>query len=309
MFSSGGTHQPANLAHFNVEHKALKTALNNNLKQFSTDYLRHHLASEQDYFRFKDLRRAITIWYVKGQTTCKYLLHSTLTQGSNTGQLQSLIAQSLHNIKHVRTSLHGCNKLIIAKAYRTVVLTYKHLSDGYISSTTPTLSHSWSSGYQSPTLLHSTPNTNKLQTSRSTNTDTFSTQTRYQDAHTQVNTYLDNSQSQQIQVNTYQDNSVSIHTQTKCAFEDKSTHIDYSVLRISDKLLTLGWQTYIEHLSQSKLDKISDQDSELFKQYHNRLHFPPYPLHIREQHKQRGYSIINTLQSIRTSLRIFNVAS
>jgi hypothetical protein len=310
MFSSGGTHQSANLAHFNVEHKALKTALNYNLKQFSTDYLRHHLASEQDYFKFKEIRRAITFWYVKGQTTCKYLLHSTHTQDSNTDQLQSLVAHSLHNIRHVRTLLQGCSKFLIAKAYRTVVLTHKHLSDGYISSTTPTLSHTWSSGYQSPTILHSTPHASKLKFNRSTSTDTVSNQTGRHDIHTQVNTYLDNSQSQEIQVNTYQDNSVSTHTQTKKhTFQDKTTDIDNEALRISERLLILGWQTYMEHLFQCKIHKLSDRDNELFEQYHNKLHLPPYSLLLREQHKRHGYSISNTIAVIKNNFQMYNLTN
>jgi hypothetical protein len=289
MFSSGGTHQPANLAHFNVEHKALKTALNNNLKQFSTDYLRHHLASEQDYFRFKDLRRAITIWYVKGQTTCKHLFHSTPTQGSNTHQVQSLVEHSLHNIRHVRTLLQGCNKFIIAKAYRTVVLTYKHLSDGYISSTTPTLSHSWSSGYQSPTLLHSTPHTHRLQSHKSTSTDSVSNQNRCQDVQTQVNTYLDNSESQQVQVNTYQDNSITKQTQTENTFKTRSTHIDYDISKIEERLIILGWQTLMEQLCKCKLHTPTDRDNQYFEEHHAKLGLPVYSLQLRETHKQDGY--------------------
>jgi hypothetical protein len=304
MFSSGGTHQPTNLARFNVEHKALKTALNNNLNQFSTDYLRHHLASEHDYWLFKEIRRAITLWYVKGQNTCKYLLHSAPTQGSNTSRLQSLVAHSLHNIRHVRTLLQGCSKFIIAKAYRTVVLTHKNLSDGYISSTTPTLSHSWSSGYQTPTTLHSTPQRSRLQINRSTSTDTVSNQTCYRDIQTQVNTYLDHSQSQEIQVNTYQDNSISIHTQTNGTSKDKSTHTGSEEPRMSERLLILGWQTLMEQLLKCKLDKPTDQDNQYFEQYYTTLDFPPYSLSIREKHKRLGYPKTSTLYMLKQYLHI-----
>lgn len=124
MYEESSTH--SNTSQFNVEHNYLKTLLNNTLSHFTQQQLRQHLPTYNTYIRFKELRRAIRIWYTNGQDLYQQLQTPTTTL------INADIQYNNENLQTVQSYIRTTDKFTIAKAYRTVVLTYKHLSDGYI---------------------------------------------------------------------------------------------------------------------------------------------------------------------------------
>lgn len=131
MFSntrSTHTNITANITNFNVQHRQLKAHLNNLLTQYSHNSLRQHVQTHQGYLYFKQIRRSITIWYTNGQLLQQYLQqHNNNTDRTH---INTDINNNLTNISQVRTQLNSLEDFATAKAFRTVVLTYKYLSDG-----------------------------------------------------------------------------------------------------------------------------------------------------------------------------------
>jgi len=151
MSNLGGTHTHTILEYFISQNNTLKTALNNNLKRFAPDYLRNHLYNKAEYLLFKDVRKTLTFWYTKCQNLYKQLLTRGQNVGHPTTSLHNSTQQALDCIEFTETLLNTTNNsFLIAKAYRTVVLTYKYLSDGHIKRET-----------QAYRVVHSTPNTTK----------------------------------------------------------------------------------------------------------------------------------------------------
>ncbi len=152
MSNLGGTHKHTILEDFLSKHNTLKTALNNNLKRFAPDYLRNHLNNKAEYLLFKHVRKTLTFWYTKCQSLYKYLLTLGPIAGHPTTSLLNATHQALHCIEFTETLLNTTNNsFLIAKAFRTVVLTYKNLSDGHLrreaQSQNTTNSTPWSTSY------------------------------------------------------------------------------------------------------------------------------------------------------------------
>jgi len=129
----GGTHTHNTVKDFLSHHNTLKAALNSNLKRFAPDHLRNHLNNREEYLLFKQVRKTLTFWYTKCQNLHKYLLTLGPITGHPTTSLLTELHQALKCIKSTETLLNTTNNsFLIAKAYRTVVLTYKNLSDGHL---------------------------------------------------------------------------------------------------------------------------------------------------------------------------------
>lgn len=134
-----------------AKHKLFKLELNANLALFNKDALRQNLPTFADYIQFKDLRRSLNIWYVEGQNIMANYLNPLNAQGNLTSP-----TYLLNYIHHLQQYLPNCRAITVAKAYRTIVLTHKELSDGHIH-------RSWSSVF-----LPSACSNNNLQSSSPT---------------------------------------------------------------------------------------------------------------------------------------------
>jgi hypothetical protein len=118
------------LDNFMEKHRLLKLQLNCNLAQFDTTTLRQNLPTFTDYYQFKELRRTLNTWYVEGQNLSANYLFSPYNQPPTNQGLLTYLLNRIHILQ--QSILPTCKAIIVAKAFRTVVLTHKTLSDGHI---------------------------------------------------------------------------------------------------------------------------------------------------------------------------------
>ena len=115
---------------FHQKHRLLKINLNANLALFNTDQLRQHLPDLNSYIVFKDIRRTLTQWYTEGQNLQGLLLTTHHTQHASYRRETTLL---LNIIQYINFILPTCQAITVAKAFRTVVLTHKTLSDSHLA--------------------------------------------------------------------------------------------------------------------------------------------------------------------------------
>jgi len=150
---------------FLSDYAKLKENLNATLSQFSTRELRQNTETKEDYDAFVDIRKDLTITYKSGQHLLKQIkdfktkghiniikTHTsiipvsippedivtfrkeieTTAQKQNMKILHKLLRQNVNRIKEINNKLTIYDPFIAAKAFRTVVLTNKDLSDGHL---------------------------------------------------------------------------------------------------------------------------------------------------------------------------------
>lgn len=290
--STGGTHTLPTIVTFNIQHKAIKDTLNGILRLYNTTHLRQHLNNNQDYLLFKELRRAITVWYTEGQYLRRNILQTGPAQLTYNEQLQSYVIRNLYNIDYLQTLVQHSHTLIVAKAFRTVVLTYKHLSDGFINSTLPMANHSVLGSSHSAAFVHSTP-TNNILSNRSnnnvilTNSLSQTDQTGSQEQHQQVNMFLERSQHKSTWVSADKPPVYNKGTQAVPTTSDQSSQTDHTYT--TERLLSIGWRTLLG-INLEQGGPVTHEDKEAFAKY-TKLHwFPPYALSLRDSHIEVGYS-------------------
>jgi len=229
MSNLGGTHTHTILEDFLSHHNTLKVALNSNLKRFAPDYLRNHLNNAVEYLQFKQVRKTLTFWYTKCQNLYKYLLTLGPIAGRPTTSLLTEIQQALKCIEFTETLLNTTNNsFLIAKAYRTVVLTYKNLSDGHLRLETQSQNTTYSTPLSSSFLLNrrissSNYNTYCSDTGVSSGTDSRSSRT--------VETQTDNAEQA---VNTVE---TEVQTDSPCTQEMGTSSIIIKGLKPKNKQL------------------------------------------------------------------------
>jgi len=151
--------------HFQDEYTQFKRSLNMSLSKFEVEDLRQKTDTYNEYEKFTKLRKELTLLYKNGQNivqqlrilnktgnlnfiTCetsiiplglpRALCHELqdkidhTVQEQNIQVLHTLIKQQLKTQKEVEDFMKELNEFVIAKAYRTVTLTHKNLSDGAI---------------------------------------------------------------------------------------------------------------------------------------------------------------------------------
>jgi len=111
-------------------HRILKLELNCNLAQFEKTTLRQNLPTFTDYHQFKELRRTLNTWYVEGQNLVAKYLFAPYNQPPTNQSLPTYLLNIIHHLQ--QSVLPTCKAIIVAKAFRTVVLTHKTLSDGHM---------------------------------------------------------------------------------------------------------------------------------------------------------------------------------
>jgi hypothetical protein len=79
---------------------------------------------------FKEMRRTITRWYTNGQQLQQHLQQYNYTWRQDSTQVDKDIQYNLVNIAQLKAQIDNSEPFATAKAFRTVVLTYKQLSDG-----------------------------------------------------------------------------------------------------------------------------------------------------------------------------------
>jgi len=148
---------------FRSDYAKLKDRLNSTLSAFSARDLRQNTDTKEDYDMFVHLRKDLTTVYKSGQHLLKQLQvlkttgHiniiktntsiipitippddfdnfqkeiKTTTQKQNIKILNKLLEQQIDKIKKIINGLPAIDPFIVAKAFRTVVLSNKDLSDG-----------------------------------------------------------------------------------------------------------------------------------------------------------------------------------
>ena len=153
------------LEQYEKEYKDLKDLLNDNLYHFRPEDLRNNTKDDASFKDFVDLRKDLTQWYTGGQQLAKQILKyrqngkvdiiksnisivpSTIpykeqndffkeieevTQLQNLKALNYLLELSLDRTRIILHKLNSLECFIQAKAWRTVVLSNKDISDGAI---------------------------------------------------------------------------------------------------------------------------------------------------------------------------------
>lgn len=263
-FDFGSTHPNNIWEDFIRKHNSLKSDLNRNLSNFTTDTLRNHFTNRSDYLHFKKVRNALTFWYVNGQTLYKKLQIQDRDKLYPTASMSNSSKRILQHIQYTGALLDTTDDdFLIAKAYRTVVLSYKHLSDR---------SNRFTSYI--PTRARSTPKTkhyNILQ--EHTNVKTFSRSTDTQtEGYGTFNNYTftpDKMQQRSVGFQTEttdnKDKGVQVSTQVVESGSDKMTDVEtntegLTVLNKADKCIQsyeecLRLATMDEPIGPDKLDK------------------------------------------------------
>jgi len=148
---------------FEDKYSQLKTLLNRNLASFETDELRQNVENDRKFAEFLTLRKKLTVLYTDSQNLLKTIqlfqdtgrldlievkmttkiTHtsqqdlnfleqtiSDLVYKQNKKLFTTLLCQNLKLIKDLDSTLTHTDPFVTAKAFRTVVLTHKGLSDG-----------------------------------------------------------------------------------------------------------------------------------------------------------------------------------
>ena len=151
------------LTKFENSYKRIKISLNDTLRKFKTDDLRENTENTEDFQKFTKLRKELTFFYKSGQnvlhhintykTTRQINIISTkintiplplnkkfqdtftekinkTTRIQNIQLLHELINQNLEKCMEIEDLFKDTNDFVIAKAFRTVTLSNKEISDG-----------------------------------------------------------------------------------------------------------------------------------------------------------------------------------
>ena len=153
------------LLNFETQYNNLKKELNNTLHGFNSDDLREKTNTKEEYTAFTDIRKDITQWYVQGQHFCKTIIQykstghinliktnvttspslphddkeycftelEEVTKKQNIIAMNKLLIQHTTRTEHLKQKLQDLTPFVIAKAFRTVVLSNKDLSDNKVT--------------------------------------------------------------------------------------------------------------------------------------------------------------------------------